>query len=83
MNMQAPLSVPYLVGAEDPIEGGNPYPEVNEEEFVEGEVEEVTAHAINRNIGEDIFEDAPEPIEVQRHLLGCSRFGCRVPGGFA
>ena len=84
MNMQSPLHVPYLVGAEYPIEDGHPYPEVHEEELVGGEIEEVTAHAINRLLGGESFEDAPEPIEVQGHLVsGCSRFGCRVPGDFA
>ena len=47
-------------------------------------VEEVTAKAINRHNGEDIFEDAPDAIEVQEHLVrGCSRFGCRVTDAFA
>ena len=76
MNIQAPLVVHYLVGVEDLIEDGHHYLEVDEEAFVEGEVEQVTAHSIKRHIGEDIFKDVPKPIEVQQHLSsGCSGFG--------
>ena len=93
MNMQAPHRERFT---EDPIEDGS-----------EGYSEEKSAEVIENHMGEEVFEDAPEEIELkedvvevnvgvevnnnapeallleEKNVEGCSRFGCRVPDGFA
>lgn len=52
---------------------------------MQDEVEEVAVPDPVLDNGDDIFEDAPETKqhEEEQIVIACSRFGCRVPDGFA
>ena len=85
MNTQSPITLPFQVSAEDPIEDGPPTLEVHEEEVVQDEVEEVAVPDPVVDNGDYIFEDAPETKQQKEEqiVITCSRFGCRVPDNFA
>ena len=93
MNMQAPH---YERFTEDPTEDGSEgYREDNSAEVLENHMgEEVFEDApeeteagdnvVEVNVGVELHDNAPEALILEeKNVEGCSRFGCRVPAGFA